>query len=74
MRYVHDKLCDLLRLSDVFRDLKASLYEPDFKKSFFGSHYDRLRSIKREYDPRSLFLVAEGVGSEDWNGSLTCPT
>ncbi|KAF9450811.1 FAD-binding domain-containing protein [Macrolepiota fuliginosa MF-IS2] len=52
---------------------EASLYEPDFRKSFFGSHYEKLRSIKRKHDPRSLFLVAEGVGSEDWNGSLTCP-
>ncbi|KAF9450775.1 FAD-binding domain-containing protein [Macrolepiota fuliginosa MF-IS2] len=52
---------------------EASLYEPDFRKSFFGSHYDRLRSIKRKYDPGSLFLVAEGVGSEDWDGSLICP-
>lgn len=52
---------------------EASLYEPDFRKSFFGSHYDKLRMIKQKYDPKSLFLVAEGVGSEDWNGSLTCP-
>ncbi|KAF9448105.1 FAD-binding domain-containing protein [Macrolepiota fuliginosa MF-IS2] len=52
---------------------EASLYEPDFRKSFFGSHYNRLRSIKRKYDPTSTFLVVEGVGSEDWNGDLTCP-
>ncbi|KAJ3569435.1 hypothetical protein NP233_g5042 [Leucocoprinus birnbaumii] len=52
---------------------EASLYEPNFKKSFFGDHYDRLRQIKRKYDPKSFFLVAEGVGSEDWDASLTCP-
>ncbi|KAF9448149.1 hypothetical protein P691DRAFT_792871 [Macrolepiota fuliginosa MF-IS2] len=52
---------------------EASLYEPDFRKSFFGSHYGRLRSIKHKYDPNSMFLVAEGVGSEDWNRDLTCP-
>jgi len=52
---------------------EASLHEPDFRKSFFGSHYGRLQSIKHKYDPNSMFLVAEGVGSEDWNGDLTCP-
>jgi len=52
---------------------EASLYEPDFRRSFFGSHYKKLRSIKRKYDPKSLFLVSEGVGSEEWNGDLTCP-
>ncbi|KAF9448104.1 FAD-binding domain-containing protein [Macrolepiota fuliginosa MF-IS2] len=52
---------------------EASLHEPDFRKSFFGSHYGRLRSIKRQYDPKSMFLVAEGVGSEDWNGDSTRP-
>ncbi|KAF5349637.1 hypothetical protein D9756_008853 [Leucocoprinus leucothites] len=51
---------------------EASLYEPDFKKAFFGSHYNQLRQIKQKYDPKSLFIVAEGVGSEDWNGDLTC--
>jgi len=52
---------------------EASLYEPDFRRSFFGSHYKKLRSIKRKYDPKSLFLVSEGVGSEEWDGDLTCP-
>ncbi|KXN83406.1 6-hydroxy-D-nicotine oxidase [Leucoagaricus sp. SymC.cos] len=51
---------------------EASLYEPDFKKSFFGSHYERLEDIKKKYDPESLFIVAEGVGSEHWNGDLMC--
>ncbi|KAK2460205.1 hypothetical protein APHAL10511_007796 [Amanita phalloides] len=51
---------------------EASLYEKDFKKSFFGSHYDRLKKIKSEYDVDDLFLVAEGVGSDDWDESLNC--
>jgi hypothetical protein len=52
---------------------QASLTERDFKKSFFGSHYDKLKSIKKKYDPHSLFLVAKGVGSEDWDDALNCP-
>lgn len=52
--------------------LQATLYEKDFKKSFFGSHYNRLEDIKAKYDPNDLFLVAEGVGSEKWDQSLNC--
>jgi hypothetical protein len=52
---------------------QASLHEPDFKKSFFGSHYDKLRGIKQKYDPNSLFIVAEGVASDEWDATLTCP-
>ncbi|GLB39902.1 putative oxygen-dependent FAD-linked oxidoreductase family protein [Lyophyllum shimeji] len=39
---------------------EASLYEKDFKKSFFGPHYNRLKSIKAKYDPDTLFIVASG--------------
>ena len=41
--------------------LQASLFERDSKKSFFGSHYNKLKSIKNKYDPTTLFVVAEGV-------------
>lgn len=51
---------------------EASLYEKDFKKTFFGSHYPRLKDIKRKYDQDDIFLVAEGVGSDDWDKSLNC--
>ncbi|GLB39903.1 putative oxygen-dependent FAD-linked oxidoreductase family protein [Lyophyllum shimeji] len=51
---------------------EATLYERDFKKSFFGPHYQRLKSIKAKYDPDTLFIVASGVGSEDWDGELNC--
>jgi hypothetical protein len=51
---------------------EASRYEFDWKKSFFGSHFDQLRAIKQKYDPESLFLVYEGVGSEDWDADLVC--
>ncbi|KAF9467719.1 hypothetical protein BDZ94DRAFT_980884 [Collybia nuda] len=51
---------------------EASLYETNPQKTFFGLHYDKLRSIKARYDPHDLFVVINGVGSEDWDKSLTC--
>lgn len=48
------------------------MYEKDPKKTFFGSHYNRLKQIKRKYDAGDLFLVAEGVGSDDWDKALNC--
>ncbi|KAI6020452.1 hypothetical protein BKA83DRAFT_4302284 [Pisolithus microcarpus] len=51
---------------------EASLYEIDWQYTFFGSHYAKLKEIKNKYDPYRLFVVAEGVGSEEWNEELTC--
>jgi len=51
---------------------ECSRYELDFKKSFFGTHYDKLKSIKDKYDPHSLFVVPFGVGSDEWDGELVC--
>ncbi|KAJ7813124.1 FAD-binding domain-containing protein [Mycena olivaceomarginata] len=33
---------------------EADVYEPNFSQSFWGSHYDRLLTIKRKYDPDHL--------------------
>ena len=52
--------------------MQASLYEPDPAHSFFGSHYKALRAIKAKYDPHDLFVVAEGVGSVEWDRDLRC--
>ena len=51
---------------------QGSLYERDFKKSYFGSHYPKLKKIKEIYDPSSLFVVASGVGSDEWDAELRC--
>ncbi|KIJ13624.1 hypothetical protein PAXINDRAFT_100587 [Paxillus involutus ATCC 200175] len=51
---------------------EASLFEINWQETFFGSHYSTLKSIKNKYDPYKLFVVAEGVGSDDWNKGLTC--
>ena len=36
-----------------------------------GSHA-KLKEIKDKYDPYRLFVVAKGVGSEEWDKELTC--
>ncbi|KAF9222133.1 FAD-binding domain-containing protein [Gyrodon lividus] len=51
---------------------EASLFEINWQETFFGSHYSTLKGIKNKYDPYKLFIVAEGVGSDDWNKELTC--
>ncbi|KAI5994876.1 hypothetical protein EDC04DRAFT_3148028 [Pisolithus marmoratus] len=51
---------------------EASLFEIDWQYTFFGSHYSKLKEIKDKYDPYRLFVVAEGVGSDEWNEELTC--
>ncbi|KAF9260675.1 FAD-binding domain-containing protein [Marasmius fiardii PR-910] len=51
---------------------EGSLYEPNFKYTYFGDHYDKLLSIKDKYDPQELFVVASGVGSDRWDAELVC--
>jgi len=52
--------------------VQASLWEEDWKYAFFGDHYAALKLIKDKYDPNLLFVVSEGVGSEDWDPDLRC--
>ncbi|RPD75195.1 FAD-binding domain-containing protein [Lentinus tigrinus ALCF2SS1-7] len=51
---------------------EASMFEPDSRHAFFGEHYDQLRAVKRKYDPIDLFVVAEGVGADEWDEELRC--
>jgi hypothetical protein len=51
---------------------QASMFEPNPSYTFFGSHYDKLKAIKNIYDPVGLFIVRDGVGSDDWDESLNC--
>ena len=71
VRHDCDMLDTVLKLSTV---RQASLYEKNPSKTFFGSHYDKLSNIKQKYDPSGLLIVAEGVGSEEWDSSLNCRT
>ena len=38
--------------------------EPNWQKSFFGEHYEKLREIKEKYDPESVLWCRRCVGSE----------
>jgi len=66
------RLRDFIFDEDVDVGYKASLYEENPRETFFGSHYDRLKKIKDKYDPDQMFVVAEGVGSDEWDESLNC--
>ena len=46
---------------------ESDFFDPDWKQSFWGANYDRLRAVKERYDPDGLFFVHHGVGSEDWS-------
>ncbi|KAI0363913.1 FAD-binding domain-containing protein [Pilatotrama ljubarskyi] len=51
---------------------EASLFEPNPQQTFFGSNKDKLKAIKHRFDPIGLFVVREGIGSDDWDGNLVC--
>ncbi|CAE7130684.1 unnamed protein product [Rhizoctonia solani] len=38
--------------------------EPQWKKAFFGSHYDRLLKTKQQIDPKGLFTCNRCIGSD----------
>ncbi|KAJ7453665.1 FAD-binding domain-containing protein [Mycena galericulata] len=46
---------------------EADVLEPDFETTFFGPNYAKLSGIKSKYDPKDLFIVGAGVGSERWD-------
>lgn len=51
---------------------QGSLVEPDPLQAFFGDHHTELRAIKAVYDPIDMFVVAEGIGSDEWDAELVC--
>ena len=46
---------------------ESNSFEKDWQRSYWRKNYERLRAIKRQYDPDGLFYVHHGVGSEDWS-------
>jgi len=46
---------------------ESNFFNQRWRQDYFGSHYPRLKSIKKRYDPEGLFIVHHGVGSEDWS-------
>jgi FAD/FMN-containing dehydrogenase len=53
---------------------EADRLDPDWQVDFYGSHYARLKGIKKEYDPQDVFYCPTCVGSEKFveksNGQL----
>jgi len=46
---------------------ESNYFEPRWQQAYWGSNYARLSDIKRKYDPDGLFVVHNGVGSEQWS-------
>ena len=46
---------------------ESNYFEKGWQHSYWGSNYSRLAEIKRKYDPDGLFIVHNGVGSEQWS-------
>ncbi len=46
---------------------ESNYFEKNFQQSYWGANYPRLLEIKKKYDPNGLFIVHNGVGSEEWS-------
>ncbi|XWX01146.1 hypothetical protein V2A60_009171 [Cordyceps javanica] len=46
---------------------EASIFEPDFHDSFWGTNYPRLAQIKSRVDPHDVFWCTPCVGNEHWH-------
>lgn len=45
---------------------EAAVMEPGWQESFYGLEYERMREVKRKWDPKGLFYATTAVGSEEW--------
>lgn len=46
---------------------ESNYFERNWQRSFWGTNYARLQTLKAKYDPAGLFFVHHGVGSEEWS-------
>jgi FAD/FMN-containing dehydrogenase len=46
---------------------ESNFFEKGWQQAYWGSNYPRLAEIKKKYDPDGLFVVHNGVGSEQWS-------
>jgi FAD/FMN-containing dehydrogenase len=46
---------------------ESNYFNGSWQQEYWGANYQKLRSVKRRYDPDGLFVVHHGVGSEDWS-------
>ncbi|KAG8765345.1 hypothetical protein FRC12_007544 [Ceratobasidium sp. 428] len=58
-------LSKIAGLKDAGYFNEADPNEPNWKRAWFGSHYDRLLEIKKDVDPKGLFSCNRCVGSND---------
>jgi hypothetical protein len=45
---------------------EANFKEPKWQSVLYGNNYDKLKSIKKKYDPSGLWYGRTAVGSDDW--------
>lgn len=45
---------------------EADVAEPNWQDSFWGDNYPKLLEVKEKWDPKDVFYVHHGVGSEGW--------
>jgi FAD/FMN-containing dehydrogenase len=46
---------------------ESDFFDPDWKRSYWGSNFDRLAVIEKRYDPEGLYFTHHGVGSDEWS-------
>jgi FAD/FMN-containing dehydrogenase len=46
---------------------ESNFFENGWQQSYWGNNYPRLAEIKQKYDPDGLFVVHNGIGSEQWS-------
>jgi len=46
---------------------EANYFDSDFQHLYWGGNGGRLAEIKKKYDPEGLFIVHNGIGSEQWS-------
>ena len=45
---------------------EANFQQPDWQNVFYGANYERLRAVKKSWDPQDLLYGITAVGSESW--------
>jgi hypothetical protein len=48
---------------------EANSVQRGWQHSFYGGNYERLKSIKKKYDPVDLLYAVTAVGSEAWEAT-----